>query len=135
MPFVPSRGGFAALLLIASFAVVGCGGGDTSTAAQQGGPGQGGPGFMADEKVQKCLEDAGIEMPERPQGGPPQDGQQPPESGQRPPGGMRNSAEMEKMQAALKKCGIDMPDRRQGGPGPGGPGAPPAATTTTAQDS
>jgi hypothetical protein len=89
---------------------IGCGGSSsgesgsdtTATTVRAGGDQQ---------AVRDCLEKAGIDMPQIPQGngGPPPDGEG------RPPGGgpgFFGGENGEKIQRALKDCGIQLPERR-----------------------
>jgi hypothetical protein len=97
--------------------------GATGTVASTGQRGA----FMNDE-VRACLQQQGVQLPDRPQGGqgdggppagglPGGTGGQPPQ-GYGPPGGGgggMSDSERQKFQDALKKCGVDFGDRAGGG--------------------
>jgi hypothetical protein len=129
----PLVAGVALLGLVLALAA--CGGGSSPSGAaggRQRGPGGGGFAAARDPKVQACLKQQGVALPARRGGGRPGTGaattpRPPTGTTARPPGGVRGDpAQFAKLRAALAKCGVQLPDR-----GPGGPGAPAQAPTST----
>jgi hypothetical protein len=120
----------------ASFGLVACGGGFTSTnaaATRAQGPAQGPFAAARDPKVAACLKQHGVTVPNRRAGGGRFGGRRPPSTTpttpRRPPGGLPggNAARFQKLRAALAACGVNVP-------GPGGAGSP-VITATTATPS
>jgi len=112
--------GVVALSLALGLAACGSsssGSGSTSSTGQQA---SGRRGVFADPKVQACLKQQGVQVPQfrrgNGQGGPPPTGTNgaPPSGGdgQRPPGGggFRDSAQFQKLRKALQKCGVTLPN-------------------------
>lgn len=129
------RGGVAALAVVVSAGLAGCGAGSsasdaatpTNTAAPQAGGGRGLDPALR-QKIVACLQAAGLPVPSaraRPTDIPTPDQGAPPtrEPGQgRGPGGVGGEFATPQVRAALQACGITLPTRQ-----PGAGGAPPTA--------
>ncbi|WP_320673156.1 hypothetical protein [Patulibacter defluvii] len=124
-----------AALLLAALALGGCGssseGGSTTTTADRGG--RTAPDPADREKLQACLKQQGVELPQRPAGGGPGgyggpppgagDGGAPPSGlpgGGGGPGGGLSDEQRQELQAAMAKCGVDRGRFAGGGPRAGG---------------
>jgi hypothetical protein len=137
----------AGAVSVLALGLAACGGsspGSTSTTSQQSSARR---GVFSDPKVQACLKQQGVEVPnlrrrsgqgsneQPPSGGsgqPPNGGNGQPRSGQGPPnGGFSNSARGQELRAALQKCGVTLPNRGQNGPPQRQQDATPSDTTAS----
>ena len=104
------------LLAVALIAVVavGCGGSNDSDSSTSSASTTTDADRGDQVAIRDCLEEHGIDVPERPQGGPPADGElpeggPPPGAGQGPSPGGFPGADGDEIRQALKDCGIDTP--------------------------
>ena len=108
--------GVLAALMLTAGVIAGCGGDADGRASADGashdmaaGPAQGGPAGI--EKFRACLNEQGVELPDRSSGGPP------------PGGGMSGERPSDKVKKAFAACQHELPEGV--GPPAGGSGGPP----------